>query len=223
MVCSLAADAEESEERAPARPANHKCNILRVADRDPVARFARTLRPVHKRVQSVQPLGSARSLEAYFRCAGGKIARQFVLDRWHECESASRGQRRKGGEESGHWHQPWWADHENPCGRRWQGSTTELHRHWWTGPRPPGRRRRLEYASIAARRDRRQGLRQSNSASADQRRSGSADHPESSQRDQTGLLSEAREGPHGLIDASPAKQTGHVPPLTQGRFHLSLR
>ena len=43
--------------------------------------FARTLRPVHERVQSVQPLVSARSLEAYFRCAGGKIARQFVLDR----------------------------------------------------------------------------------------------------------------------------------------------
>src|SRR5262249_1865606 len=64
----------------------------------------------------------------------------------------------KGGEESGDWHQPWWADHENPCGRRWQGSTTELHRHWWTGPRLPGRRRSLEYASIAARRDRRQGL-----------------------------------------------------------------
>src|SRR6516162_4494155 len=64
MVCSRAADAEESEERAPARPADHKCNILRVADRDPVARFARTLRPVHERVQSVQPLVSARSLEA---------------------------------------------------------------------------------------------------------------------------------------------------------------
>jgi hypothetical protein len=44
-VCSRAANAEESEERAPARPADHKCNILRVADRDPVARFARTLRP----------------------------------------------------------------------------------------------------------------------------------------------------------------------------------
>jgi transposase len=58
---------------APARPADHKSNILRVADRDPVARFARTLRPVHERVQS--------ALEAYFRCAGGKIARQFVLDR----------------------------------------------------------------------------------------------------------------------------------------------
>jgi len=28
MVCSRAADAEESEKRAPARPANHKCNIL---------------------------------------------------------------------------------------------------------------------------------------------------------------------------------------------------
>jgi hypothetical protein len=41
------------------------------------------------------------------------------------------------------WHQPWWADHENPCGRRWQGSTTELHRHWWTGPRRPDRRRSL--------------------------------------------------------------------------------
>jgi hypothetical protein len=73
--------AADAEERAPARPADHKCNILRVADRDPVARFARTLRPLHKRVQSVQPLVSARSLEAYFRCAGGKIARQFVLDR----------------------------------------------------------------------------------------------------------------------------------------------
>jgi transposase len=35
------------------------------------------------------------------------------------------------------------------------------------------------------------GLRQSNSASADQRRRGSADHPEPPQRDQTGLLSEA--------------------------------
>ena len=45
------------------------------------SRFARTLRPVHERVQSVQPLVSARSLEAYFRCTGGKIARQFVLDR----------------------------------------------------------------------------------------------------------------------------------------------
>ena len=100
MVCSRAADAEESEERAPARPADHKCNILRVADRDPVARFARTLRPVHKRVQSVQPLVSARGLEAYFRCAGGKIARQFVLDRQHDCESASRGQRRKRGEKN---------------------------------------------------------------------------------------------------------------------------
>ena len=66
----------KSEERAPARPAD-QCNILRVADRDPVARFARTLRPIHERVQSVQPLVSARGLEAY--C--GKIARQFVLDR----------------------------------------------------------------------------------------------------------------------------------------------
>ena len=52
-----------------------------LADRDPVARFARTLWPVHECVQSVQPLVSARSLEAYFRCSGGKIARQFVLDR----------------------------------------------------------------------------------------------------------------------------------------------
>src|SRR5262249_54368981 len=60
-----------------------------------------------------------------------------------------------------------------------------------TGPRQPGRQRSLEYASIAARRDRRQGLRQSNSASADQGRRGSADHPEPPQRDQTGLLSEA--------------------------------
>src|SRR5262249_1769474 len=51
MVYSRAADAEESEECAPARPADHKCNILRVADRDPVARFARTLRPVHECVQ----------------------------------------------------------------------------------------------------------------------------------------------------------------------------
>jgi transposase len=81
MVCSRAADAEESEERASARSTDRKCNILRVADRDPVARFARTLRPVHECVQSVQPLVSARSLEAYFRCSGGKIARQFVLDR----------------------------------------------------------------------------------------------------------------------------------------------
>src|SRR5262249_52236236 len=80
---------------------------------------------------------------------------------------------------------------ENPCGRRWQGPTTELHRHWWTGPRQPSRRRSLEYASIAARRHRRQGLRQSNSASADQGRRGPADHPEPPQRDQTGLLSEA--------------------------------
>jgi len=70
--------------RKSARPHDrriHKCNILRVADRDPVARFARTLRPVHECVQSVQPLVSARSLEAYFRCSGGKIAQQFVLDR----------------------------------------------------------------------------------------------------------------------------------------------
>src|SRR5262249_15311991 len=36
-----------------------------------------------------------------------------------------------------------------------------------------------------------QGLRQSNSASADQGRRGPADHPEPPQRDQTGLLSEA--------------------------------
>src|SRR6516165_7062455 len=79
MVCSRAADAEASEGRAPARPADHKCNILRVADRDPVARFARTLWPVHKRVQSVQPLVSARSLEAYFRCAGGKISDSLYL------------------------------------------------------------------------------------------------------------------------------------------------
>src|SRR5262245_13789881 len=57
MVCSRAAHAEESEERAPARPADHECNILRVADRDPMARFARTLRPIHERVQSVQPRG----------------------------------------------------------------------------------------------------------------------------------------------------------------------
>src|SRR5262249_53156008 len=32
MVCFRAADAEESEERAPARPADHECNILRVAE-----------------------------------------------------------------------------------------------------------------------------------------------------------------------------------------------
>src|SRR5499425_881705 len=41
MVCSRAADAEESEECAPARPADHKCNILRVADRDPVAQHVK--------------------------------------------------------------------------------------------------------------------------------------------------------------------------------------
>src|SRR5437868_9736873 len=72
MVCSRAADAEQSEERAPARSTDHKCNILRVADRDPVARFARTLWPVHECVQSVQPLVSARGVEAYFRCSRGK-------------------------------------------------------------------------------------------------------------------------------------------------------
>ena len=71
----------KSEERAPARSTDHKCNILRVADRDPVARFARTLWPVHECVQSVQPLVSARGVEAYFRCSRGKIAQQFVLDR----------------------------------------------------------------------------------------------------------------------------------------------
>jgi len=30
----------------------------------------------------------------------------------------------KGEEKSGDWHQPWGADHKNPCGRRWQGPTT---------------------------------------------------------------------------------------------------
>jgi transposase len=39
-------------------------------------------------------------MEAYFRCSRGKIAQQFVLDRQHDCESASRGQRRKRGEKN---------------------------------------------------------------------------------------------------------------------------
>src|SRR5215471_9418147 len=99
MVCSRAAHAEESEERAPARPADHECNILRVADGDPMARFARTLRPIHERVQSVQPLVSARSLEAYFRRAGGKIAHSlYLIDstivKAHRAASGAKGGRR---------------------------------------------------------------------------------------------------------------------------------
>src|SRR5437764_10075425 len=43
---------------------------------------------------------SRRGVEAYFRCSRGKIAQQFVLDRWHHCESASRGSRRKRGEKN---------------------------------------------------------------------------------------------------------------------------
>jgi hypothetical protein len=39
-----------------------------------------------------------------------------------------------------------------------KGRPLNFQRHWWTGPRQPGRRRSLEYASIAARGDRRQGL-----------------------------------------------------------------
>ena len=58
----------------------------------------------------------------------------------------------KGGEKSGDRHQPGRPDDENPRDRRQQRSAAELHRNRRTDPRQPGRRRRVEHASTAARR-----------------------------------------------------------------------
>src|SRR5262245_45225696 len=58
----------------------------------------------------------------------------------------------KGGEKSGDRHQPGRPNDENPRDRRQQRSAAELHRNRRTDPRQPGRRRRVEHASTAARR-----------------------------------------------------------------------
>jgi transposase len=65
-----------------------------------VARSAGTLRAIHDRVQSLQPLVSTRHLEADFRHVGSEIARRSVSDRQYNRESPPRGQRRKRGEQN---------------------------------------------------------------------------------------------------------------------------
>ena len=65
-----------------------------------MARFTRTVWAIHNGVQSLQPLVSARHLEADFRRAGIEIARQSISDRQHDCESPSIGQWGKRGEQN---------------------------------------------------------------------------------------------------------------------------
>ena len=68
--------------------------------RHPVARPARALRALYDGLQSLQPLVSARRVEADVRQVGGEIARQPISDRQHDREGPSRGQRRKRGEKN---------------------------------------------------------------------------------------------------------------------------
>jgi transposase len=74
----------------------------------------------------------------------------------------------KGGAKAGHRHQPRRSLDGNPRHRRQQGPSAELHGDRRTGPRQPGRRRHARHAQITTRRYCRQGLRQRQSAPADQ-------------------------------------------------------
>ena len=100
MDASGAVDAAAPKERARRRSQDHERDILRAANRDAVARFARTLRALHDGLQPLQPLVSTRDLETDFRHAGVEIARRSLSDRQHDRESPSRGQRRKRGEKN---------------------------------------------------------------------------------------------------------------------------
>jgi len=103
----------------------------------------------------------------------------------------------KGGEKSGDRRQPGRSNHENPHGRRQQGSAAQLHGDWRTSARQPSRRRDADHTAISARDYRRQGLRQCKSTPADQRRRCFADHSEPLHRPQESLLSQA------LLPAAP--------------------
>jgi len=100
MGCFGAVDAGSSKERARRRSPNYERDILRAAHGDAVARLARAIRTVHDSLQPLQPLVSTWYLEASFRSAGLKIARQSLSDRQHDCESPSSGKWRKRGEKN---------------------------------------------------------------------------------------------------------------------------
>jgi transposase len=93
-------DAAKPQERARRGSQGHERDLLRVANRDAVARFAGTLRALHNGLQPLQPVVSTRDLEEDFRHAGIEIARQSASHRQHDRESASRCQRRKRGEKN---------------------------------------------------------------------------------------------------------------------------
>src|SRR5882724_9135389 len=95
-----AVDAAEPKERPRRRPQSDERDLLRAADGDAVAGFARALRALHDGLQPLQPLVSTRDLEADFRHAGVEIARQSLSDQQHDRESPSGGQRRKRGEKN---------------------------------------------------------------------------------------------------------------------------
>jgi transposase len=100
MGSSGAVDAVAPKERAGRRSQGHERDILRAANGDAVARFARTLWALHDGLQPLQPVVSTRDLETDFRYAGVEIARQSLSDRQHDRESPSCGQRRKRGEKN---------------------------------------------------------------------------------------------------------------------------
>ncbi len=75
----------------------------------------------------------------------------------------------KGGAKSGDRHQSRRSLHENPRHRRQQRPSAELHGDGRPGPRQPSRWRGARHAQTAIGRYRRQGLRQRESAPADQR------------------------------------------------------
>ena len=100
MGSAGAIDAAKPQERASRRSQGHERDLLRVANRDAVARFARALRALHNGLQPLQPVVSTWDLEEDFRYAGIEIARQSSSHRQHDRESASRGQRRKRGEKN---------------------------------------------------------------------------------------------------------------------------
>ena len=75
----------------------------------------------------------------------------------------------KGGAKTGDRHQPWRPLHENPRYRRQQRPPTELCGDGRRGPRQPSGWRGARHAETALGRYRRQGLRQRESAAADQR------------------------------------------------------
>ena len=100
MGSAGAIDARKPQERACRGSQGHERDLLRVANRDAVARFAGALWTLHDGLQPLQPVVSTRDLEADFRHAGIEIARQSSPHRQHDRESASRGQRRKRGEKN---------------------------------------------------------------------------------------------------------------------------